>query len=172
MFPVGSSKHKQASWLASMFCHPYRFFSALKTVWRSLFPYLAILAGGTGMEKRIISFVRKTPCLYDPRDADYKNKYVKDKNWTELAKELNISGTQLCYVNNSSSVLVKGFVLMAVFHLLVAQVKKRFKNIRDTYVRIKNKYVQQVRSEGATSDPSWIWWKYMTWLEPYLAAPR
>ena len=45
----------------------------------------------------LIMHVRERPCLYDMRHANYKRTDVKDNNWEEIAKDLNVT----CKIKNS-----------------------------------------------------------------------
>lgn len=44
-------------------------------------------------ESQIIDFVKQNPLLYDPRNADYKNKIMRDKLWNDLAEKMEKTGS-------------------------------------------------------------------------------
>jgi Alcohol dehydrogenase transcription factor Myb/SANT-like len=48
------------------------------------------------LDQEIISQVRRHTCLYDPRQADYKDADRKAAVWRELAARLGISGKKTC----------------------------------------------------------------------------
>lgn len=39
-------------------------------------------------ETQIIDFVKDNPVLYNPKNADYKNKVMKDQLWEDLGKRI------------------------------------------------------------------------------------
>lgn len=44
-------------------------------------------------EEKIISFVKMNPELYDPKNANYKNRSHRDKLWNELGETLDSKKT-------------------------------------------------------------------------------
>lgn len=58
-------------------------------------------------EERMISFVKQHPEIYDPKNADYKNKAHKDMIWSDFAKTLNNDGI--------TGRTLKKIILMIVF---------------------------------------------------------
>lgn len=47
------------------------------------------LAFTSDEEEKIISFVKNNPELYDPKNANYKNRSHRDKLWNELGETLD-----------------------------------------------------------------------------------
>lgn len=41
---------------------------------------------------KLITEIKKRPCLYDYQLPAYSNKSVIDKTWSEIAKEVKVSG--------------------------------------------------------------------------------
>lgn len=51
--------------------------------------------------------------------------------------------------------------------------KTKWKSLRDGYVKRKAKYERERRSGAASCDePSWPYYKFLKWLDPYLARSR
>lgn len=43
-------------------------------------------------DSKLIEFVRKRPCLFDPKNKHYKDLNVRDNAWAEIAEALNQPG--------------------------------------------------------------------------------
>ena len=85
----------------------------------------------------LVELVRDKPHLYDPSDSDYKNNFAKDNSWREIAEKLNAP---------------------------VDQAKKKWKNIRDTYVKSRTKLSKTTSGSAATSQSKWIYYDILDFL--------
>lgn len=52
-------------------------------------------------EEELIDFVKLNPALYNPKNAHYKNKMYKDRQWLELGTKINKTG--MCFSSISHS---------------------------------------------------------------------
>lgn len=100
-------------------------------------------SSGVTLSERIIEAVKRHTILYDMSHPDNKNLRKKDLVWSELGKELNLH---------------------------VEVVKKKWKNIRDCYL----KYLKSLESYPSRRNYSnWQWAGQMEIFKPYfLARPK
>lgn len=54
-----------------------------------------------------------------------------------------------------------------------ADCKRKWKNLRDSFVRKRAQYNSKAKSGAeATTEPTWLWYKPMMFLQPYLSRNR
>ena len=76
-----------------------------------------------------ISFVHSNPALYSKSDAEYKNNDIKNALWKKAANEFGMKGFLFdLYEWNLAKILLDG-----------AEAAKKFKNLRDGFVRSTKK---------------------------------
>lgn len=62
------------------------------------------------------------------------------------------------------------YVYAHIMYLIVSDAKKKWRNLRDTFVKKRKEYKDRTPSgAGALPEPSWIWYRQMEWLMPYLS---
>ncbi|KAH1006882.1 hypothetical protein HUJ05_007573 [Dendroctonus ponderosae] len=88
----------------------------------------------------LIELVEKYPILYDLSHEDYKNIRKKDKLWDKIGQEIHITGEEA---------------------------KKKWKNLRDTYVRII-RLSKTKTGQAAKQSKKWQWSKHMENFRPFL----
>ena len=59
-------------------------------------PSIELTNMAAALEERLSEAVRKYPCLYDKKSADFKNKDIKQRCWNDVAKEAEISDGKIC----------------------------------------------------------------------------
>lgn len=62
-------------------------------------------------EEQLIDFVKTNPVMYNPRDANYKNKMYRDRLWAEFGEKIDKSGNLEYYI-----ILCLNFTLKNLLH--------------------------------------------------------
>ncbi|XP_015372800.1 PREDICTED: transcription factor Adf-1-like [Diuraphis noxia] len=95
------------------------------------------------MEEQLIVEVEKRPVLYDKSLGTYKNATYREEIWKEVANELK---------NDD-----------------VNTVKKRWRSLRDTFIKM-HKSQKQPSGSGGGKKSKWSYYSQMTFLIPYIRA--
>lgn len=53
-------------------------------------------------EEQLIDFVKTNPVMYNPKDANYKNKMYRDRLWAEFGEKIDKSGN----LNSNLSIIL------------------------------------------------------------------
>ncbi|KAL1490223.1 hypothetical protein ABEB36_012953 [Hypothenemus hampei] len=91
--------------------------------------------------EKLIEIVKRYPILYDLSHGDYKNVRKKDKVWEKIGAEINESGDE---------------------------VKKKWKNLRDSYIR-NLKSNKTKTDQAAKVSKKWQWSDQMEMFRPFLS---
>lgn len=83
-------------------------------------------------EERLIDLVKENPCLYDPKDALYKNRSYRDQQWIKIGQAIDKPGILLTFSKPYSIIRYK-------VCFLASDCSKKWVNIRDMYNKNKGK---------------------------------
>ncbi|KAJ8934440.1 hypothetical protein NQ318_003835 [Aromia moschata] len=92
------------------------------------------------LTEKLIELVKKYPILYDLSHEEYKNVRKKDKVWEQIGAELNDTGK---YLGDD--------------------VKKKWKNLRDTYMR----HIRANKTKTGQAAPSGKKWQWSAQMETF-----
>lgn len=120
-------------------------------------------------ENAIIEYVRKHPCFYDTKSADYKNRDLRSAEWENLAGKFKVSG------EFSASTLTKRHVKMFERQLKkgkfsVPIVKRKWKALNDAYSRCMKEKASARSGDGAAPKVKWVHFEKMQFLAPFRTA--
>ena len=88
--------------------------------------------------EELIDLVREKPHLYNPQSTDYKNASMRDNSWAEIGETLSVSADTA---------------------------KKKWRNLRDTYMKLRAKLKKNERSgSAARSDTKWPFYENLRFV--------
>ena len=121
-------------------------------------------------DEKLIEAVKTYPCLWNTTAASYRDVKAKDMAWKQVA-------TQVCstYMNSNEVLSCEHLVYVDFKQLFLVQIGesgyvgkciKRWKNIRDRFVRELKKTKQNIGEEGDSSyTPSWPLFSKLLFLQ-------
>ncbi|KAF0731668.1 Uncharacterized protein FWK35_00032855 [Aphis craccivora] len=119
----------------------------------------------------LVEFVDKHPPIYNPENRDYKDLNIRDAIWRDISGNVGQSGKQniinvdfslLQFVTSSILITLVGYEYLFI---LDEDYKRRYKNIKDAY--LKNKRIRKMNTgASASSKPSkWHLARFLNFLD-------
>ncbi|XP_078138373.1 uncharacterized protein LOC139919798 [Centroberyx gerrardi] len=93
------------------------------------------------IEERLAEEVRKHVHLYDPTAPDYKDHQLSVRTWREISKTIGLD---------------------------TAECLRKWKNLRDKFVRVRKKLQQEKRSGDGAGKRKPTSYNFLSWLSPYI----
>ena len=119
------------------------------------------------LDERLIDAVRAYPCLYNSRSGDFKVSLMKENAWKAVAASLERSSKlpiRVCEKKRLHNICV---TLALCYDFVVEDVQKRWKTLREHFVR-ETKKKKKPTGSAAKTTPQWALYDHLLFLKDFV----
>ena len=111
--------------------------------------------------EKLIEAIRSHPCIYDPIHTDHKVTLKRENAWKAVKQAVGPGFTGIILLSTPSKVPTAA---LSLFPCTVEDCMKRFKSLRERFVREKKKRTKK-SGDAADNTPVWPYYDLLLFLK-------